>query len=63
MVSACFGADGDIVASAGKMSEDPLDEKHPIGEYSYFRIDNVEGDTNVRQLSLQIGRSTCSERV
>lgn len=54
VVSACFGADGDIVASAGKMSEDPLDEKHPIGEYSYFRIDNVEGDTNVRQLSLQL---------
>ena len=54
VVSACFGADGDIVASAGKMSEDPLEEKHPIGEYSYFRIDNVEGDINVRQLSLQL---------
>lgn len=54
VVSACFGADGDIVASAGKMSEDPLDEKHPIGEYSYFRIDNVDDDTNVRQLSLQL---------
>lgn len=54
VVSACFGAEGEIVVSAGKMSEDPLDEKHPIGEYSYFRIDNVEGDTNVRQLSLKL---------
>lgn len=54
VASACFGADGDIAVSAGKMSEDPLDEKHPVGEYSYFKIDNVEGDATVRQLSLQL---------
>ncbi len=54
VVSACFDAEGDIALSAGKMSEDPLDEKHPVGEYSYFKIDHVEGDTTVRQLSLQL---------
>ncbi len=54
VVSASFGAEGEIVLSAGKMSDDPLDEKHAIGEYSYFKIDNAEGDTTAQQLSLQL---------
>ncbi len=54
VISASFGTKGDIAVSAGKMSEDPLDEKHPLGEYSYFKIDNVEGDTRVQQLALQL---------
>lgn len=54
VVSASFGAEGEIVLSAGKMSDDPLDEKHAMGEYSYFKIDNAEGDTTAQQLSLQL---------
>lgn len=54
VVSACFGAEGEIVLSAGKMSDDPLDEKHAIGEYSYFKINNVDGDINVQKLLLQL---------
>ncbi|MCI9083511.1 MAG: carbohydrate ABC transporter substrate-binding protein [Lachnospiraceae bacterium] len=58
VVSACFGAEGDIAVSAGKMSEDPLDEKHPVGEYSYFKIDDAEGDAKAEQLSLQLPEPT-----
>lgn len=54
VVSACFGADGEIAVSAGKMSEDPLDEQHPIGAYSYFKIHNVKDNATVQQLSLQL---------
>lgn len=52
--SACFGSDGDIAVSVGKMSEDPLDEKHPIGKYSYFKVDSAEDYTKAQPLLLQL---------
>lgn len=54
VAAACFGPQGEIVVSAGKMSEDALDEKHPIGAYTYFKIEDVEGSFRAGPLSLQI---------
>lgn len=38
VASACLGAEGSIFVAAGKMSEDPMDEKHTVGEYSYYQL-------------------------
>ena len=54
VAAACFGPDGSIAVSAGKMSEDPLDEKHPVGEYIYFKINHVEDKPEVCEMPLQI---------
>lgn len=54
VASACFGPDGSIALSAGKMSEDPLDEKHPVGEYIYFKINHVEDEPEVCEIPLQL---------
>ena len=54
VVSACFGTKEDIIVSAGKISENPLDEEHAIGEYLYFRLNNIEGDFQVNQLALHL---------
>ncbi len=53
VVSASFG-EKDIVLSAGKMSEDPLDEKHAVGEYAYFQMEHIQGDAKVRALQLPL---------
>ncbi len=53
VVSASFGEE-DIVLSAGKMSEDPLDEKHAVGEYAYFLMEHIQGDAKVHALQLPL---------
>ncbi len=54
IVSACFGAEDKIALSAGKMSEDPMDDKHAIGEYDYFLIEEASGSPQVQELQLQL---------
>lgn len=53
VVSASFGEE-DIVLSAGKMSEDPLDEKHAVGEYAYFLMEHIQGDAKAHALQLPL---------
>lgn len=53
-VAASFGAGGCIAVSAGKMSEDPMDEKRPVGEYAYFLIEGLGGIPKARPLGLQV---------
>lgn len=53
-VAASFGGEGEIVVSAGKISEDPLEEKHPVGEYTYFKIEDAEENPKAHPLSLQL---------
>lgn len=53
VVSASFGEE-DIVVSAGKMSEDSLDEKHAVGEYAYFQIEDVQDGAQVHTLLLPL---------
>lgn len=54
IVSACFGADDKIILSAGKMSENLMDDKHAIGEYDYFLIEDTNGSPQVQELQLQL---------
>lgn len=54
IVSACFGADGKIALSAGKMSENIMEDKHAVGEYVYFLIEDASGSPQVRELQLQL---------
>lgn len=54
VVSACFGSGGEIAVSAGEMSKEPFDEKHALGEYTYFRIEDLERTPLVQTLSLQL---------
>ncbi len=54
VVSACFGTGGSIIVSVGKISEDPLEEQHAVGEYLYFKLDNIESKMQVSQLSLEL---------
>lgn len=54
IVSACFGADGRIALSAGKMSEDAMDDKQAVGEYAYFLIEDASGSPQVQELPLQL---------
>lgn len=55
VVGASFG-EKDIVLSAGKMSENPLQEKHAVGEYAYFQIEHVQDDAKVHALQLPLPR-------
>lgn len=54
IVSACFGANGKIALSAGKMSENIMEDKHAVGEYVYFLIEDASGSPQVRELQLQL---------
>lgn len=54
IVSACFGTDGKIALSAGKMSENIMEDKHAVGEYVYFLIEDASGSPLVRELQLQL---------
>lgn len=51
-VCACFAPEGAVFVSAGKMSENPLDEQHAVGSYSYFRLAETESGWQSSQLSL-----------
>lgn len=53
VVGANFGEE-DIVVSAGKMSEDPLDENHAVGEYAYFLIEHIQENAQVHALQLPL---------
>lgn len=37
--AACVDGEGNILACVGKMSEDPMAQKHASGTYRYFRLD------------------------
>ncbi len=54
VVAASFGEGGSVVVSAGKMSDDPLEEKNAVGAYEYFQVDNVQGDANAHALQLSL---------
>ena len=51
-VAACFAPDGAVYVSAGKMSEDPMDEQHATGAFTYFRLEETEGNLQASTLSL-----------
>ncbi|MCI9531378.1 MAG: carbohydrate ABC transporter substrate-binding protein [Lachnospiraceae bacterium] len=53
VVSACLGAGGEIYVSAGKMSENPIEERRAVGEYSYFKLEETEGGFLASPLSLE----------
>ncbi len=53
-VSACFAPEGAVFVSAGKMSDDPIDEKHAAGSYVYFRLAETESGWQASQLSLAL---------
>ncbi len=51
-VAACFAPDGAVYVSAGKMSDDPMDEQHATGAFTYFRLEETEGNLQASTLSL-----------
>lgn len=53
VVGASFGEE-DIVVSVGKMSEDPLDENHAVGEYAYFLIEHIQENAQAHALQLPL---------
>lgn len=53
-VAASFGAGGCIAVSVGKMSEDPMDDRYPIGEYVYFLIEDLGESPKARPMHLQL---------
>lgn len=54
VVSACFAPEGEIFASAGKISENPLDEQHAAGVYSYFRLKETGQGLEPEPFSLEL---------
>lgn len=54
VVSACFAKEGDVIVSAGKMSEDVLADQHAVGVYEYFRIRGTGSEQKVQSLSLSL---------
>lgn len=51
-VSACFAPNGAVFVSAGKMSDNPLDEQHATGSFIYFRLKETEGSMQASPLPL-----------
>ena len=54
VVSACFAPEGEIYVSAGKISENPLDEQHAIGVYEYFKLEEAGQKLHSSPLSLKL---------
>lgn len=54
VVSACFAPEGTLVASTGKISDNPLDEQHATGAYTYFRLTETEQGLTAAPLSLEL---------
>ncbi len=54
VVSACFAPAGDVIVSAGKMSEDVTDMQHAVGAYVYFRISGTGDEFRAESLSLAL---------
>lgn len=48
---ACVGPDGTVFACVGKMSDDPMAEKHASGIYRYFMLDTTG---EAKELSLKL---------
>lgn len=58
VASACFDEHGDIIAVVGKMAEDPMKLQHPIGEYSYFKIELTKEGWQTDQIIIELPQAT-----
>ena len=54
VAAACFGGEGEIFVSAGKMSTEPMGEQQAVGEYSYYKLETAEGGFSASPLSLEL---------
>ena len=54
VAAACFGGEGEIFVSAGKMSKEPMGEQQAVGEYSYYKLTAAEGSFSATMLSLEL---------
>lgn len=54
VVSACFATENTIFVSAGKISEDPLDEYHATGAYKYFKLKETPEGLRTEPVSLEL---------
>lgn len=54
VAAACFGGEGEIFVSAGKMSTEPMGEQQAVGEYSYYKLEAAEGGFSASPLSLEL---------
>ena len=54
VASACFGEQGNIIAAVGKMAQDPIKMQHPIGEYSYFKIEPTKEGWQTDQITIEL---------